>query len=146
MEIVRTTATAEQVANLNKLVFGATLTLPTGTELTIKSCELVAHTVDGKASKNAVAVFKCALGSGEHIIYINSLIKRRFDYNGNPLEHKGSLNLEISKLIGKTWAEAFEECKKFEGRKISALEIFYKGIDRNGDIRDMLYNEWNFVS
>lgn len=143
-EITRTTATETQISNLNKLTFGATLTIPSGTKLTIKECTTIAHLVDGKPSKNAVGVFKCSFGDSEHIIYINSLIKKRFDYQGNPIPYKGSLNLEAAKQIGKTWADALTEFKKLEGKQIVAIETFYKGVDRNGDVRDILFNEFSF--
>lgn len=147
-EITKIQATDTQVTAFNRSVFGYSLILPNRTKLQIKSVELISHSVDGVRSKNASLVFQCKYteGEGEVTIYINALIKKRYDYAGRPIQTKGTLNLEVRKLIGLTGAKVVEKLKKFVGCEIEAIEVYYKGIDRAGDVRDITYNEYDLIT
>lgn len=147
-EITRTEASEMQITAFNQNIFGYRLIFPSGAKLKIKSVELISHLVDGTRSKNASPVFQCehANGGEKATIYINALIKRRYDYMGKPIQPKGTLNLEVQKLIGLTGAKVMESLQKFVGCEIEAIEICYKGIDRTGDVRDISYNEYDFIT
>lgn len=142
--IKRIGATDAQVNEAKAEKFGAGYGFSDGQILTADKVEFISHSIDGKSARNACPVITLA-GSAE-VIYVRSLIKERYDYKGEKVASKGTLNAFVTSLIGKTIGEVVSELSaKLAGKKLRAVRLTYQGLDRRGEVRTISYNEYDFV-
>lgn len=102
---------------------------------------------NGKQGERATPVINCLWGNTYFPIYINALIKRRF----NPLTEEvytyvGAVNQFVSTLRGKTIQDVFtafkDEAKKHKGLRAVLSNTMI--IARNGDTMNVEFNEYNW--
>lgn len=102
---------------------------------------------NGKSGERATPVINCLWGDTYFPIYLNALIKRRF----NPLTEEiytyvGTLNTFVATLRGKTIQEVFNAIKN-ESKKHKGLRAVLSNtmiIARNGDTMNIEFNEYNW--
>lgn len=103
---------------------------------------------NGKTGERATPVINCLWGNTYFPIYINALIKRRY----NPLTEEvysyvGTVNQFVATLRGKTIAEVFEAFR-LEANKHKGLRSIVSNtmiIARNGDTMNIEFNEYNWL-
>lgn len=104
---------------------------------------------NGKTGERATPVVNMLWGETYFPIYVNALIKRRF----NPLTEEvytyvGTLNTFVATLRGKTIQEVFEAIKKeVNEKKHKGLRAVLSNtmiIARNGDTMNVEFNEYNW--
>jgi hypothetical protein len=105
---------------------------------------------NGKAGERATPVINCLWGDKYFPIYINALIKRRF----NPVTEEvyiyvGAVNQFVATLRGQTIQEVFEAFKKEVNDKhhkgLRAVLSNTMIIARNGDTMNVEFNEYNWL-
>lgn len=143
-EIKRTLATDSQVVEARKGTFGMGFGFSGGEELTVKEVGFVSHEVDGVKSTLATPVI--FLEGRDEVIYIRSLIKERYDYQNNLIEHKGTLNALVRSLTGKTLGEVVDTLNtRLKGKKLRAQRITYSGVNRKGEVQLISYNVFDII-
>lgn len=142
--IRRINASNEAIEEMKRTAFSmGGFGFPPNLELIIEDFGWVSHSVDG-VNKNTACPVVTLQGLTE-IIYIRSLIKERIDYQGQIVPITGTFNLKVRELLGRTWGEVFEALTPYKGKKLKTLRKTYMGINRNGDVQTISYNEYDLV-
>lgn len=140
----RVAATDEQINAAKQSSFFFSYVFPNDLELEIAGYSFVAFESEGKKSQRATPVI--LLKDKEEVIFINSLKKERFDYDGNPVSTIGTLNKFVKELPQNiTLGEAITKMEeKYPiGTKLQVHLRRYFGRDRNGDGREIQFNEYS---
>ena len=156
MEIKRIDANATQITDARKRIFVySDFIIPNDTELTILSVGFVAHAVEGTASKNAVLVINIGrkeTANGEEkaivetVAYVRSFLRIHRDFQGNIVKINGNLNEYVANNFkGKTLGDLETYLLKLVDKKVKAVVTSYKGVDKNGNVRDIDVQGWDLV-
>lgn len=145
-DIVRTAASNEITEKTRKATFdAATYYYNPNVEMTIVSCKVVTHQVDGVQKNNGVPVLALKHGEEEVIVYLRSFLKVRRDYKDEIVTIKGSLNDLVLSYRGKTIGELIDALNALSGRKVKTTLTVYRGINKNGEVQDIFVNGYDLM-
>lgn len=82
----------------------------------------------------------------EYKVFIMSFFNEKTDYQNNVVAPKGTATEWVKSFIGRTLGELINEANKKQKRKKWIANITrFRGIDKNGDIRSMSRNGFDFA-
>lgn len=119
--------------------------VPDGQEIEIVGVTFYSHTVDGVDKKTAVPCLLVKQGATETPLYLRSFLRSRTDYKDVEVPVTGTFNLYVRSLMGKTIGEVESELNTHKGKKLKAKITEYRGVNRNGDIQTISFNQFDKV-
>lgn len=82
----------------------------------------------------------------EYKVFIMSFFNEKTDYQNNVVELKGTATQWVQSFTGKTLGELMNAANETQvGKKWIANLTRYRGVDKNGDIRPMSRNGFDFA-
>lgn len=135
-----------KIEDANPRKFGAMSGLfSDGETLKVASVEVAGLRLDnGNVAKHNVVVIKT--DKPDKTIYPTSQIKNRYDFKGNVVAYSHGLHGFVKAEVGKTLEEAAESLNKaLKGKTLKAVPVHYKGVDKNGDVRDFTFFEFDVM-
>lgn len=114
-----------------------------GETLKVVSVKVAGLKLDnGNVAKHNVVVIET--DKPDKVIYPTSQIKNRYDYKGTLVAYSHDLNKLVKTEIGKTLEEAAKALNTaLKDKSLVAVPVHYKGVDKNGDVRDFTFFEFD---
>lgn len=143
--IKRTPASNDAIEKMKQTIFSmGGFGFPPNLELIIKLFDWTSHSVDGVNHDTACPII--LFENTVEVVYLRSLVKERIDYQGHPVQITGTFNLKVQELLGKPWGEVVDTLNQnYKGKKLKTLRKTYMGVNRNGDVQTISYNEYDLV-